>query len=144
MLPYSPTFMRVQGLEKSTHVCPRTRHRTWTPQRCGAWRHRQVTVGEGFFDDTDIIGAAVARRQAAPLKSPATESTCSSSITARIVRSSFFTMPRFLALTLLMCNDITVNVVDRWEVVDAKRHVIARLVIPSLTLLQPPYLAIRA
>ena len=38
----------------------------------------------------------LSRRHAAPLKSPATKSTFSSTITARIVRISFFPMPRFL------------------------------------------------
>ena len=57
VLTYSPTLIRVRGLEKSTHVCPRTQHRPCTPQRCGAGRHRQVTVGESFFDDTDNFGA---------------------------------------------------------------------------------------
>ena len=36
-------------------------------------------------------------------------STCTSSITARIVRSSFFPIPRFLANWLLMCSDIVVK-----------------------------------
>ena len=36
-------------------------------------------------------------RQAAPLKSPATRSTCRSCIMARIVRRCFFPIPRFLA-----------------------------------------------
>ena len=40
--------------------------------------------------------ALLARRQAALSNSPATKSTCSSSITARTVRSSFFPIPRFL------------------------------------------------
>ena len=48
-----------------------------------------------------IVLALVVRRQATPLKSPATKSTCSSSITARIM-SSFFPMPRFLAQLLLI------------------------------------------
>ena len=39
----------------------------------------------------------LSHRHAAALKSPATKSTFSSSITARIVRISFFPMPRFLA-----------------------------------------------
>ena len=53
--------------------------------------------------------AQVVRRQAAPLKSPATKSTFSSSITARMVNSNFLPMPRFLALLLLMWRDITVH-----------------------------------
>ena len=44
----------------------------------------------------------------------------------------------------MVCNDITVNVLGRWEVVDGQRHVIARLVRPSLSLLRQPYLAVRA
>ena len=39
----------------------------------------------------------LSHRHAAAFKSPATKSTFSSSITARIVRISFFPMPRFLA-----------------------------------------------
>ena len=46
------------------------------------------------------------RRQAAPLKSPATKSTCCSSITVRTVSNIIFPMPRFLANWFLMCNDI--------------------------------------
>ena len=56
VLPYSPTLVRVWGLDKPTHVSPRSRHRPGTPQWCGARRHRQVTIGESFFDDTDIVG----------------------------------------------------------------------------------------
>ena len=44
-----------------------------------------------------LLLALVVRRQAAPLKSPATRSTCSSYIMARIVRRSFLPIPRFLA-----------------------------------------------
>ena len=43
------------------------------------------------------------RRHAAPLKPPATMSTCSCNITARTVRSNFFPIPRFLAKWLFMC-----------------------------------------
>ena len=49
--------LRVWGLEKSTHVCPQTRNRPWTPQWCGAGRHRQGAVGKGLFNDTDTIAA---------------------------------------------------------------------------------------
>ena len=49
------------------------------------------------------------RRQAAPLKSPATKSTCCSSITVRTVSNNIFPMPRFLANWFLMCNDIIVK-----------------------------------
>ena len=63
--------------------------------------------------------ALVVRRQAAPLKSPATKSTCSTSITARKVRSSFFPMPRFLAQLLLMWRDITVK--DFWPLSGCRR-----------------------
>ena len=42
------------------------------------------------------------RRHAAPLKSPATMSTCSCSITERTASNNFFPMPRFLAKLLLM------------------------------------------
>ena len=40
--------------------------------------------------------ALVVRRQAAPLKSPATKSTFTSSVTARMVDSNLLPMPRFL------------------------------------------------
>ena len=53
----STTLVRVRMLEKPTHIRPRTRHRPWTAQWCGDRRHRQVTVGEGFFDDTEDIVA---------------------------------------------------------------------------------------
>ena len=49
------------------------------------------------------------RRQAAPLKSPATKSTCNSCITVRTASDNFFPVPRFLANWLLMCNDIKVK-----------------------------------
>ena len=45
---------------------------------------------------------------------------------------------------LLMRNDRTVKVFGRWEVVDEKRHVIARPVKPSLNLLPSPDQAVRA
>ena len=49
------------------------------------------------------------QRHAAPLKSPATMSTCSCSITVRTVNIHFFLIPRFLAKWLLMCDDIVVK-----------------------------------
>ena len=57
-----------------------------------------------------LILFMLSHRHAAPLKSPAIKSTFSkASLTALLVRTSFFPMPRFLAETL-MCNDKTVNV----------------------------------
>ena len=63
--------------------------------------------------------ALVARRQAAPLKSPATRSTFSSNITARMVNSNFLPMPRFLASISLTWRDITVN--DFWPLGGCRR-----------------------
>ena len=63
--------------------------------------------------------ALVVRRQAAPLKSPTTRCTFSSSITARMVNSNFLPMPRFLAKLLLMWRDITVN--DFWPLGGCRR-----------------------
>ena len=48
------------------------------------------------------------RRHAAPLKSPATMSTCSCNITVRTVSSRFFPIPRFLT-KWLVCSDIMVE-----------------------------------
>ena len=50
-----------------------------------------------------MLSALVSRRPAAPLKTATTTSTCSSSITARVVRSSFFPTQRF-------CGKIVVDV----------------------------------
>ena len=60
-----------------------------------------MLVGRGSLPDW--------RRQAAPLKSPATMSTCSCNITARTASSNFFPIPRFLAKWLLMCSDFMVK-----------------------------------
>ena len=60
MLPYSPPFIWIRVFEESTCVCPHIRNRPWTPQWWSAGRHRQRTVGEGLFNDTDAIGAGVA------------------------------------------------------------------------------------
>ena len=49
---YFPPFMRVQWLEKSAHISRFTWHCTWAPQCCGAKWHRQVCIGNSFFDDT--------------------------------------------------------------------------------------------
>ena len=76
-----------------------------------------------------MLLALVARRQAAPLKSPATKSTYSSSITARIAKSSF-PMPRFLAKLLLMWRDITVK--DFWPLSGCRRKE-ARDITPCMT-----------
>ena len=84
VLPYSPTLIRVRRSEKPTHVRPRTQHRPG-----GIGKSQSAKASSMIL----TVLALVARRQAAPLKSPATTSTCSSSITARIVRS----MPRFWA-----------------------------------------------
>ena len=77
-----------------------------------------------------MLSAQVSRRQAAPLKSPATTSTCSSSITAPTVRISFFPMPRFLAKLLLMWRDITVKVF--WPLSGCRRKE-ARDMTPCIT-----------
>ena len=106
-----PPFRTVRWLGKSAHISRFTWHCTWAPQCCGAEWHRQVCIGNGFFDDTggffDRCRMGGAKQH--PLKSPATKSTCSTGIAARIVRSSFFPIPRFLASWLSMCNDIIVK-----------------------------------
>ena len=79
-----------------TNVSPLAWNRSRSSQWCGAKRHRQCTGSKGLFNDTNICWL-LSRRHAAPLKSPANKSSFSSSITARIVRISFFPMPRFLA-----------------------------------------------
>ena len=91
MKPYLP----LGRLKEPTNVSPVARNRSWSPQWCGARTRWQNTVSKGFFDGTDFF--PLLHRHAAPLKSPATRSTCSSSITARIVRMSFLTIPRFWA-----------------------------------------------
>ena len=75
-------------------------------------------------------------RHAAPLKSPTTRSTCSSCKTARIVRKSFFPMPRFLATKALMCRDMTEKVY--WPLRDRRRNV-AFETTPCIT--HPDYLS---
>ena len=85
--------------------------RTWPPPRCGAKWHQQVRIGEGFFNNTggwvfDRCRMGGAKRT---VEVPATESTGSSSITAGILKSNFFPIPRFLANGLLMCEDVTVK-----------------------------------
>ena len=69
-------------------------NRSRSLQWYGAGRHRQSLVSRGFSNGTDVVSVVA----------PATRSTFSSSITARIVRKSFFPTSRFL------CNDIIVNV----------------------------------
>ena len=41
--------------EENTYVRPVAWNRSRSPQRCGAGRHRQGTVGKGFFDGTDVV-----------------------------------------------------------------------------------------
>ena len=57
----------------------------------------------------------------APLKSPALRFTCSSCVMARIVRRSFFQIPRLLTKLLLMCIDVTVKVC--WSSSGCRRNV---------------------
>ena len=97
--PWPRVAVLVWELEKSTHVCPRTRNRREASTRQSA-KAPSVKV---------MLLALGSRRQAAPLKSPATTSTCSSSITTRIVRINFFPMPRCVA-KLLLWRDITMKV----------------------------------
>ena len=125
----------IRGVEESTDVRPLTWNCSRCPQCCGCGRHRQSAVSKGLFNDTHIV---------APLKSPATASTCSSSITARIVRISFFPMPHFLAKFLLMWRDTTVKEFLAAEHVVEKKNAILYLVSPSPILLQTPCPAGRA
>ena len=89
MEPYFPVPIGFRRFKEPTNVSPVARDRSGSPQRCGAGRHRQGAVGKGFFDGTEVV----------PVVAPpcSTRSTFSSNITARIVRISFFPMPRFLA-----------------------------------------------
>ena len=55
MLTYFPSVIWVWEVEESTHVCPHTRNRPWTPQWCGPRRHQQGRVDENLFNGTDTI-----------------------------------------------------------------------------------------
>ena len=76
-------------LEESTNVCSHIRNRPWTHNGVGPGGIGKAQSAKASSMIL-ITVALVSHRQAAPLKSPATTSTCSSSITARIVRISFF------------------------------------------------------
>ena len=47
--PSSPVPIRFREVSGTHKRQPRS------PQRCGAGRHRQGTVGKGFFDGTDVV-----------------------------------------------------------------------------------------
>ena len=105
--PYLPLILGLWRLDKSTHIGPFTRHSTRSHNGVGPGGTGRIVLAKA----SSIM--LVSRRslphercQAAPLKSPATISTCSSGITGRTVSNNFFPMPRFLANLLLMCNDI--------------------------------------
>ena len=89
-----PLPIRIRRFEEATDVRPLTWNCSKSPQWCGDGKHRQSAVRKSLFNDTLL---PLSRCHAAPLNSPAIKSTFSSSITARIVRISFFPMPRFLA-----------------------------------------------
>ena len=104
-----PIFTRVRGLDKTTYVSPFT----W----CCTWLHNGVGPGGTgklvFANPSSIMPMGRGslpdwRRHAAPLKSPATMSTCSCNITVRTVSISFFPIPRFLT-KWLVCSDIMVE-----------------------------------
>ena len=107
-MAYLPLIMGVRWLDKSTHISPFTRHRTWSSQ-CLEGTGKFVSAKASSIILVSFRSLPHGRRQAAPLKSPATRSTSSSSITARIVNSNFYPIPRFLTYWLLMCKDITVK-----------------------------------
>ena len=82
-----PVFTRVRWLYKTTYV---------SPPGTATGAHDGVEPG-GIGKFVSVKASSITlrlplpqgRRQAAPLKYPATKSTCSSNITARIVSSSF-------------------------------------------------------
>ena len=41
--------------EEPADVSPVAWNRSRSPQRWGAWRHRQSTVGKAFFGGTDVV-----------------------------------------------------------------------------------------
>ena len=114
-----PYIARVRWFDKATHIGPFAVSCTRAPQRCGAWRHRKVCVGKA--SSKILAGCGLLQfdwSQADPLKSPATRSTCSSCIMARLVRRSFFPIPRFLK-QLLLWRDMTGN--DFWPLRGCRR-----------------------
>ena len=129
-------------LQEPAHVGPASWNRSRSPQRCGAGSTGKAQSAKAF--SMVLMLFLLSHRHAAPLKSPATRSTFSSSITARIVRISFFSCATFLGVNV---TDVQRQNRDCFfgplRVVGEKRHVIARPVKPSLNLLPSPYEAIR-
>ena len=82
MLTYFPSFKRVWTLEKAAYVSPFTWHCTWAPTTVWS-REASVNLSRRRLRKILRRPSPHWRRQAAPSKSPATKSTCSSSITAR-------------------------------------------------------------
>ena len=95
MKPYLPLSIRFRRFKKPTHVSPIARNRSGSHNGVGPGGIGRAQSAKA--SSMTLILLLLSRRHAAPLKSPATRSTFSLSITARIVRMSFFPMPRFLA-----------------------------------------------
>ena len=58
MFANPPESLRARELKKTTDVRPIVRDGTGSPQRCGAWRRKQGTIGEHSVNSTDIIATA--------------------------------------------------------------------------------------
>ena len=123
-----PHFVVAAGMEKAQYK--RTCHSSWksdglikphtsahSPGTAPDPHNGVAPGGTGWFVSAKASSIVLVSRRslphglrrAAPVKSPATKSTCSSSITLRTVRSNFILIPRFLANWLLMRNDIIVK-----------------------------------
>ena len=50
-----PVPIRFRRFKESTNVRPLTWNSSRSPQRCGAWRHRQSAVSKGLFNGTDVV-----------------------------------------------------------------------------------------
>ena len=102
--PNLPFSFRFWWLQETAHVLP-VSTTVWVPGGTG----RFVLAKASSIMLVSWRSLPHGRRHAAPLKSPATVSTCSCSITVRTVSNNFFPIPRFLTNWLLMCNDIVVK-----------------------------------
>ena len=104
------SFSEPSGFQEPTHVRPFAWQTSSLPQKGGP-------PGNGKFVLPNASSVPLMnreslldwRRHAAPVKSPATKSTCCWCITERTVSSKFFASPRFLARALLMWSDVVVK-----------------------------------
>ena len=92
-----PILIRFWRLQESAHISPASWNRTWSkgvePSGVGKSQSAQAS-------SVVLMMFLLLHRHAAPLKSPATKSTCSPSITARIVRMSFFPNTTFFGVDI--------------------------------------------